>query len=118
MAKYLGTGRTSWFNDRQVRAREYKDWHQAGRHFEQSPKDRQKVAELTEAIAREGLREPIVLGVSDRYPDVYIGDGHHRAIALMNLGIPVFRFHWYWIRSFGVRMESEPFPYHLLDGGR
>lgn len=40
-------------------------------------------------------------------------DGHHRAIALIELGV-TFTFHWYWIRLFGVGMEHDPFPYHLL----
>ncbi len=32
----------------------------------------------------------------------------------MELGVTWFPFHWFWIRSVGVRMESGPFPYSLL----
>lgn len=111
--KYLGHMKTSCLNDRQIHPIEYRKWDHARRQFARG-KDRTKIDELKASIAQRGLQEPILLGVSDRYPDVYVGDGHHRAIALMELGIPEFPFHWYWIRSFGVRMEHDPFPYHLL----
>lgn len=111
------TGRmpTAYFNDRQIRTREYVKWSDARRHFDHREADRKKVQELTQSIAKDGLQEPIILGVSDRYPDVYIGDGHHRAVVLMDLKIAKFPFRWYWIKSASVRMEREPFPYHLLD---
>ncbi|MFD9684084.1 ParB/RepB/Spo0J family partition protein [Rhodococcus sp. NPDC059969] len=112
--KYRGEMKTVLLNDRQIRPIEYRKWGDAVRRFEQREKDRVKVEELKESIRRESLREPIILGVSDRYPDVYVADGHHRAVALMTLGADTFPFHWYWIRSFGVRMERAAFPYHLL----
>ncbi|MCD9196047.1 ParB/RepB/Spo0J family partition protein [Streptomyces albireticuli] len=106
---------TSCINDQQIRPTEYRKWRHAVRYFEQRDKDRRKVEELKVSIAERGLQVPIILGVSDRYPDVYVADGHHRAVALMQLGVLTFPFHWYWITSFGgVRMEREPFPFHLL----
>ena len=110
--KYLGTMPTDRFNDKQIRAREYRRWDDAIRRFNRG-KDRDTVDGWKEKIQR-GQLEPLILGVSDRYPDVYIGDGHHRAIALIELGVKEFPFHWYWIRWIGVTMEREPFPYHLL----
>jgi hypothetical protein len=114
--KYLGTMRTSFLNDHQIRPIEYRKWADARRHF-QYGEDLKKLQKLKASIPEHGLLEPIVLGISDRYPDVYVGDGHHRAVALMDLGIPEFPFHWYWIRSFGVRMESEPFPFDVFERG-
>lgn len=113
--KYRGMMPTSMLTDSKIRPTEFRKWAHAHRDFARRDKDRLKVDELKASIAQHGLREPIILGISDRYPDdVYIGDGHHRAVALMDLEIPEFPFHWYWIRSFGVRMESEPFPYANL----
>lgn len=112
--KYRGEMRTSFLNDGQIRPIEYRKWADAVRRFERRDKDRSKVEELKESIRKHGLREPITLGVSDRHPDVYVADGHHRAVALMQLGAGSFPFHWYWIKAFGVRMEREPFPYRLL----
>lgn len=112
--KYRGQMRTSFLNDSQIRPTEFHKWVDAQHQFARREKDLAKVEELKVSIAKRGLEDPIILGVSDRYPDVYVGDGHHRAIALMELGIPEFPFHWYWIKAFGVRMESDPFPYQVL----
>lgn len=113
--KYRGTMPTSMLTDSKIRPSQFREWGDAQRDFARRDKDRRKVDELKASIAQHGLREPIILGISDRHPtDVYIGDGHHRAVALMQLEIPTFEFHWYWIRSFGVRMEDEPFPYANL----
>ena len=112
--KYRGEMKTLLLNDQQIRPTEYRKWADAVRRFEQRDKDRTKVEELKKSIREHGLREPITLGISDRYPDVYVADGHHRAVALMQLGVSAFPFHWYWIKSFGVHMESEPFPFHIL----
>lgn len=111
--KYLGKLPVSMFNDRQVMAREFRRWDDARRQFARPGKDRATVNEWKEKI-QQGKLEPLILGVSDRYPDVYIGDGHHRAVALMEMGVAEFPFHWYWIKWIGVRMEHEPFPHHLL----
>lgn len=114
MGKHLGRMNTSALNDRQIRPTEYRKWRHTHEQFARG-KDRTKVDELKESIPRGGLKKPIIIGVDDRYLDVYVGDGHHRAIALMELGAPDFPFYWYWIKSWGrPRMEAEPFPSHLL----
>ncbi|KIF00874.1 hypothetical protein PL81_38845 [Streptomyces sp. RSD-27] len=114
MPIYLGTMPTALLTDSKIRPTEYRKWKHAARQFA-SGKDRDKVDQLKASIAQRGQTEPVILGISERYPDdVYLADGHHRAIALMELGAAEFRFHWYWIRSFGVRMETEPFPYATL----
>lgn len=115
MKPYRGEMPTRLLNDAAIRPREYRKWADAGRRFARHDKDRRKVEELTASIAQHGLREPIILGISARYPgDVYVADGHHRAIALMDLKVPTFPFHWYWIRDYGVRMETVSFPYATL----
>ncbi|WP_158288258.1 ParB N-terminal domain-containing protein [Streptomyces sp. ICBB 8177] len=107
--------KTSFLNDQQIRPIEYRKWAHAQRHFATRPKHRARVDELVQSIPKKGLRVPITLGVDDRHFDIYVADGHHRAIALMELGSDSFPFHWYWIRDWGVRMEREPFPFHLLE---
>lgn len=115
MRAYLGTMPTAFLADTKIRPTEYRKWGHAEHQFA-TGKDRAKIDELKASIAQHGQREPVILGISDRYPDdVYLSDGHHRAIALKELGVAEFAFHWYWIRSFGVRMETEPFPYATLN---
>jgi hypothetical protein len=114
MSLYVGQLPTRLLNDRQIRPTEYRKWRHAVERFERRDKDRKIVADLVATIPTAGLRKPIVIGIDDRFHDVYVSDGHHRSVALMRLGVETFPFHWYWIRTFGVRMESDPFPYHLL----
>lgn len=111
--EYIGRMPTSMLTDDKIRAIEYRKWKHARRQFA-TGKDRARVDELKISITQHGLREPIILGIDDRYHDVYLADGHHRAVALMELGLPEFPFRWYWIRSFGVTMERGSFPYEAL----
>lgn len=114
MGRYQGWMPTALLRDDAIRPTEYTRWADAHRRFERREKDAAIVADLVETIPGQGLREPIILGVSDRYGDVYVADGHHRAVALMTLRAPRFPFHWYWIKSAGARIEDRPFPYYLL----
>ncbi|MEU0098232.1 ParB N-terminal domain-containing protein [Streptomyces sp. NPDC006267] len=101
-------------NDQQIRPTEYRKWRHAKDRFDRREKDQVIMGNLLETIPKQGLQVPIQLGIDDRYHDVYVADGHHRAVALMELGADEFPFHWYWIRSFGVRWERDAFPYHVL----
>lgn len=113
--KWTGRMPTRLLNDRQIRPTEYSKWRDAVRRFERREKDRLLLEQLKASIPKDGLTTPIILGISERYPDdVYVGDGHHRAVALMDLSVKEFPFHWYWIRSAGVRIENGPFPYNAL----
>lgn len=112
---YLGRLPSSLLKQGRIQPTEHRDWPNARRYFARRDKDRIHIDQLKASIAKHGLREPITIGISARYPDdVYVGDGHHRAIALMDLGVPTFPFHWYWIKGWGVRMERGPFPYATL----
>jgi hypothetical protein len=111
---YCGQMPVALLNDQQIRPTEYTKWRHAFERFDRRDKDCKTVEAYKAEIEHGGLVDPIVLGVDDRYPDVYVADGHHRAVALMQLGAADFTFRWYWIRSFGVHIEHTPFPYHLL----
>ncbi|MFF8645024.1 ParB N-terminal domain-containing protein [Streptomyces sp. NPDC015345] len=105
---------TAFLLNGKIQPTEYRRWADARRRFARREKDRKKVERLMESIPHHGLREPILIGISDRYPDVYVGDGHHRAVAVMDLRLRSFPFRWYWIKNSGVHIEREPFPFHLL----
>lgn len=114
MSRYIGSMPTALLNDRQIRPTEYRKWRHAVERFERRDKDRKILADLKASIPQHGLKVPILLGVDDRYHDVYVSDGHHRAVAHMQLGIETFQFHWCWLRTWTVDHQSGPFPYRLL----
>jgi hypothetical protein len=94
---------------------EHGDWNTAFTRFNRIDKDRRCVDEYKEHIRTNGSMPPIELGVSDRYPDVYVRDGQHRAVAVMELGIEWFPFVWSWITSWGKQpLQADPFPYDLV----
>ncbi|MFD3503929.1 ParB N-terminal domain-containing protein [Streptomyces sp. NPDC058642] len=111
--KYRGRMRASLLNDRQIMPTDFRRWADCRRQFAQG-KDRKKVDELKASIEEDGLEEPILLCINERWRDIYVSDGHHRAIAVLELELPRFPFHWHWIR-YGVHIEHEPFPYELLE---
>lgn len=117
MAVYIGRMPTACLTSGQIAPTEYRRWDHAIDRFARRDRDLQTVQEWKSLIEQDRM-EPITIGVSDRYPDVYVADGHHRAVALMQLGDAApatFPFRWYWIRWIGVHMEHEPFPFHLLN---
>lgn len=111
---WTGRMQVTRLNDRQVRAIEYTRWADARRRFKNG-KDRKTVDAYKEKIQAGKRIEPIHLGISARYPDdVYVRDGHHRAVAYMELGVRDFPFVWSWIQnSGGTRSLNEPFPHKL-----
>ncbi|HEY3479615.1 MAG TPA: ParB N-terminal domain-containing protein [Streptomyces sp.] len=114
---YRGSLPTSMFNDRQVRAKDFAKWRHATSKLARG-RDRDTVDRYKAEIERGGLKKPIWLDVSDRTGWVYIGDGHHRAVALLELGVVDFDFHWRLTSKGGwfsqPPLESDPFPYRLL----
>jgi len=112
---WTGQMATSYLNDDQIRASEYRKWEHARRQFARG-RDRKTVDAYKAEIQGNGsrLRTPIRLSVDDRTHEVVIGDGHHRAVALQELGLSEFHFTWGWRRSFTVTHENGPFPDDIL----
>lgn len=114
---YRGQLPTAMLNDRLIRAKDYRRWSQARDAFRHG-KHRQTVDRYKTEITDGGLRKPIWLDVSERTGEVLIGDGHHRAVALLELGVPEFEFHWRSMEKAGwfslPPLESGRFPYWLL----
>jgi hypothetical protein len=115
MRRWTGPVETAHLTSGRIRPIQFRDWKAARRDLSRRTKDLAVLEELRASIPENGLLEPIHLGISDRHLDVYVGDGHHRAVVLMELGVRTFPVNWYWITNFGVRMEREPFPYELLE---
>jgi len=113
VSRYTGTLPTRLLNDDQIRPGSYPTWGRAASDFDLRSKDRKILAGLMESLPA-GQRKPILLGVDDRSHCVYVSDGHHRALALLKLGLPDFTFRWCWLRAWSVDHQSERFPYHLL----
>jgi len=115
---YQGLLSTAMFNDRQIRAKDFARWRHAHSRFARG-RDRATVDAYKAEIAAGGLRTLIWLDVSERTGEVLIGDGHHRAVALMESGVDSFAFHWRVAEKAGwlsqPPLEQGPFPYHLLD---
>jgi hypothetical protein len=97
-----------------IRPTEHARWSGVERLFARHERDRRIMADLLATIPHRGLDVPILLGVDDRSHEVYVSDGHHRALAMRQLGAPRFPFTWCWIRAYRVEHARAPFPYHLL----
>jgi hypothetical protein len=68
---------------------DYPDWAYACHYIKQESKyDRGILDELLGLIPVEGIIEPLTIKV--RGQDVWLSDGHHRAVALIELGIKRF----------------------------
>ena len=112
---WIGAMQTSLLNDRDIRPSEYRKWEHARRQFQRGT-DRKTVDAYKAEIQANGgqLNTPIRLSVDDRTKEVAIGDGHHRAVAVIELAIPTFSFTWGWRRSFSVTHERQAFPADLI----
>jgi hypothetical protein len=118
---YRGLLPTALFNDEQIRAKEFAKWRHCHGAF-RGGRRREIVDQYKAQIGRAGcLAQPIWLDVDDRHGHVYVGDGHHRAVALIELGVPEFPFHWRLISRGGwlsqPPLEWNAFPYRLLGVG-
>ncbi|MEU3826477.1 hypothetical protein AB0F36_14330 [Streptomyces sp. NPDC029080] len=114
---YRGELSTTLLNDQAIRAKDFRKWRHAHSQFERG-RDRDTVDKYKTEITRGGLKTPLWLDVDDTTGWVYIGDGHHRAVALLELGVPRLAFHWRRLSKWGwfslPPLENEPFPYDLL----
>ncbi|MEU3724609.1 hypothetical protein [Streptomyces sp. NPDC031705] len=68
---------------------------------------------LRASIPRDGIREPLLLGVRATDRLTFVFEGHHRAVIALELGVRSFPFRWFWDPDVKV-VEHEPFPHHAL----
>ncbi|MFJ3099601.1 ParB N-terminal domain-containing protein [Streptomyces hydrogenans] len=114
MSRYRGWMPTRMLCDGAIRPTEHAHWAGVERLFARHERDRRIMADLLATIPARGLDVPILLGVDDRSHEVYVSDGHHRALAVRQLGARRFPFVWCWLRAYRVEAGRAPFPYHLL----
>ena len=103
-------------DDGLIECGDYDDWATACSAIKRYPDDRVKLDELLRSIPEEGLREPLWIEVSARSLRTYLIDGHHRAVALMELGIKEFPYRWRWRfpKSRPRPAAGEPLPDSVL----
>lgn len=111
---WTGRMRTSYLADGTIQPTEFKNWTRALEWFERVPREREILMDIMASLPEVGLKEPLKIGI-DRYgPELYVDDGHHRAVALITLKVIWFPFHWHWYAPGPVRLESKPFPFGQL----
>lgn len=106
----------SLLDDGLIECGDYPDWASACWTIKRHPNDRAILDELLESIPQEGVLEPLTVAVWTRDRKVYLSDGHHRAVALMELGLREFPYRWAYKRH-GQPLAwagREPLPDHVL----
>jgi hypothetical protein len=103
-------------DDGLIECGDYPDWPTARHEIKRFPDDRRILNELLASLPEEGLLEPLTLRVRRRSPHVLLSDGHHRAVALMELGIREFTYRWHWCGPYdGIKYRSTPLPQHITE---
>ncbi|WP_331738013.1 ParB N-terminal domain-containing protein (plasmid) [Streptomyces sp. NBC_00637] len=110
---WTGRMRTAALRPGLVRPAEFSTWAGARRYHERHRRDRQVLEKLRASIPRDGIREPLLLGVRAADRLVFVFEGHHRAVIALELGVRSFPFRWFWDPDVQV-VEHEPFPHHAL----
>lgn len=87
---------------------DYPDWASACWVIKSHPEDRKILRELLASIPEEGVLEPLSVAIRSRDLHPYLTDGHHRAVALMELGIKEFPYQW-------IGGPTASLPVHILE---
>lgn len=115
-------------DDELIECGDYDDWTTARHEIRRHAYDRSILDDLLLTIPRRGLDNPLWLEVLNGTQRVAVSDGHHRAVALMELGAKEFPYRWRWRfpRWRGQRLPlppvGEPLPadvlHRLMEGAR
>lgn len=100
-----------------IESGDYPDWRSTRRVITACREDREILADLLADIPVNGVLEPLTVGVWRPHVSFYLSDGHHRAIALKQLGITEFPYRWAY-KTHGSHLAwagREPLPAHLLE---
>ncbi len=96
--------------DEIIESGDYESWAATVRVIKSHPVDRKILDELLASIPEEGVLEPLKVGCWESNGSLYLSDGHHRAVALMELGIKTFPYVWGWKRKYQTLDTDEPKP--------
>lgn len=103
-------------DDGRIESGDYPDWSTACHVVKTQPYDREILAELLESIPEEGVLEPLTIAVRSKDLIAYLSDGHHRAVALIELNIKTFPYRWFWAPATGrPRFEHGPLPAEIFE---
>ena len=83
-------------DDGLIECGDYDDWATACSEIKRYPDDRVKLDALLRSIPEVGLLEPLWIEVRNWNLRPFLTDGHHRAVALIELGIKEFPYRWRW----------------------
>jgi hypothetical protein len=98
---------------------DFPDWATACHTIKTDRYEREILDELMESIPDEGVLEPLTVAVRRRDLVTYLNDGHHRAVALIELSIRTFPYRWFWAPAGRrIRFERGPLPAEVLEGRR
>lgn len=109
---FVGTLPVAALADDRISSGDYPDWRYTDHYIRQESKyDRGILDELLRSIPENGVEEPLTLGVDHRHREVFLSDGHHRAVALRTLGVRDFPYRWYYHPRPGrMIFAKEPLP--------
>lgn len=95
---------------------DYDDWATACHSIKTDPHEREILDELLASIPEEGVLEPLWIELRNWNGRPFLANGHHRAVALMELGIEVFPYRWRWRFPKGRPKPGpgDPLPEYLL----
>lgn len=99
---------------------DYPEWASTVRAIRTATYDRDILNKLLASIPVDGIEEPLTIGVRHEDSTPFLSDGHHRAVALHELGIRDFPYRWFWAARHHHRpvFEREPLPGLIIEGVR
>lgn len=104
----------SRFTDSDIQPGDFDTWAEAEMRFHFYQVDRDKVERLKEDIEVNGLRRKIEIVVHTCGSTTVI-DGHHRVIALKQLGMKYFPYRWFVASVGRNRYLHKQLPEHQVD---
>lgn len=103
-------------DDGMIDSGDYADWAQTCWVIKRHQDDRVTLDFLMGDIPLNGVEEPLVIGIWRRDGSAYLNDGHHRAVALFELGIKEFPYRWGWkSHGYPLTSEEEPIPDFIIE---
>lgn len=103
-------------DDGMIECGDYPDWATACSEIKRFPDDRRILDELLASVPEHGVLKPLRIRVVRRTLRVFLADGHHRAVALMELGLREFPYVWYWCGPYETtKFRSTPLPEHIRE---
>jgi hypothetical protein len=104
-------------DDGLIECGDYSDWASACHEIKRFPDDRKILDELMVSIPEVGLLTPLMIELRNWNNRPFLSNGHHRAVALMELGTKEFTYQWRWRfpKNLPKPGPSDPLPLHVIE---